>query len=450
MSRGDNALVPAPLRRFTPYPAYKDSGIEWLGKIPAHWEKAPLFTVARERNVSNKRGEESNVLSLSYGRIIRRDVTDNFGLMPESFNTYQIVDPGDIVLRLTDLQNDKRSLRAGLVSERGIITSAYVALGVNDRLLPRYAFYLLHAYDVTKVFYALGAGVRQTMKYEDLKWMPLLRPNEAEQRAIAAVLDRETERIDALVVKKVRLVELLEEQRTALITRAVTRGLDPNVPMKDSGVEWLGKIPAQWPVAPMGLRYDVQLGKMLDSSKITGEHLRRYLRVFDVQWGTINTSELPEMDFDRDARERFRLAVGDLLVNEGGSYPGRSAMWQGDIDECYYQKALHRLRALRPREDLPQFLYYLMYWAANQGVFVAGGNETTIEHLPAEKLRRYRFAFPPHDEQCAIASFLDRETARIDTLVAKVRDAIEGLKELRTTLISAAVTGRIDVRGEAA
>jgi len=204
-------------------------------------------------------------------------------------------------------------------------------------------------------------------------------------------------------------------------------------------------VPEHWTISPVAYRYSVQLGKMLDSVKITGQHLRPYLRVFDVQWEGINTDELPQMDFDEEARAKFRLIPGDLLVNEGGSYPGRSAIWLGKMDECYYQKALHRMRALYPEGDTTRFAYYLMCWAANQGIFVAGGNETTIEHLPAEKLRRYRFPFPPIAEQLEIAEFLDTGLAKIDALTAEAQRAIDLLQERRTALISAAVTGQIDV-----
>jgi type I restriction enzyme S subunit len=222
-----NALITRAITRgLDPTVPMKDSGVQWLGEIPAHWEMAPLFTVARERDLGNTRGEELNVLSLSYGRIVRRDISDNFGLMPESFDTYQIVDSDNIVLRLTDLQNDKRSLRVGLVRERGIITSAYVALNVLARVTPLYLFHLLHSYDVTKIFYTLGAGVRQTMKFDDLKWMPILIPKEAEQHAIAAFLDRETTRIDTLVAKVHNAIDRLKEYRTALISDAVTGRID--------------------------------------------------------------------------------------------------------------------------------------------------------------------------------------------------------------------------------
>jgi type I restriction enzyme S subunit len=216
--------------------------------------------------------------------------------------------------------------------------------------------------------------------------------------------------------------------------------------MKDSGIEWLGRVPEHWEVAAVRFRYSVQLGKMLDTTKITGMHLRPYLRVFDVQWGSISVDDLPVMDFDPGSRERFRLTVGDLLVNEGGSYPGRSAIWRGELDECYFQKALHRLRPIDPSIDTSRFFFYVMAWATSQGVFTAGGNESTIEHLPAEKFRKYRLAFPPLVEQLAVADFLDRELTRFGALVAQAERSITLLQERRSALISAAVTGQIDVR----
>ena len=209
---------------------------------------------------------------------------------------------------------------------------------------------------------------------------------------------------------------------------------------KPSGVEWLGDVPEHWDVGTVGQRYQIRVGKMLDSAKIIGTHLKPYLRVADVQWEGINTDDLPEMDFDLQAQEKFRLIEGDLLVNEGGSYVGRSAIWRGQLEECYYQKALHRLRPLADGEELSAFFYYVMVFATHFGVFVAGGNHNTIEHLPAESFRNYRFTFPPKAEQHAIASFLDRETSKIDGLVGEQRRLIELLKEKRQAVISHAVT----------
>ena len=433
--------------RYKPYPAYKDSGVEWLGEIPAGWTAKRLKYVAPARiSKLDVKPDDAVYVGLEHveswtGRLLLENQPETVDSVVGSFKA------GDVLFG---------KLRPYLAKVArpdfdGVCTSEILPLRPVPECLQSYVMYELLNAPYIRWIDSLTYGTKMPRVSPDQVASSFVGlPPLPEQRAIAAFLDRETARIDALVAKKERLIELLQEQRTALITRAVTKGLDPNVHMKDSGVEWLGEMPAHWSVSPLGARYYVQLGKMLDSSKITGRYLRPYLRVFDVQWGIINTAELPEMDFDITARDRYRLEVGDLLVNEGGSYPGRSAVWQGDIDECYYQKALHRLRALQPRKDLAQYLFYSMYWAATQGVFIAGGNETTIEHLPAERLRRYRFAFPSHEEQREIAAFLDRETARIDALVVKVRDAIDRLKELRTALISAAVTGKIDVREEVA
>ena len=272
-------------------------------------------------------------------------------------------------------------------------------------------------------------------------------PPEPEQHAIAAFLDRETAEIDGLVEREERLIELLQEKRAALITRAVTRGLDPNVPMKDSGVEWLGEIPAHWDIAPVYARYEVALGKMLDTKRVTGESSGRYLRNVDVQWDAVNVEDLPKMDFPSSERNRYLLRPEDLLVCEGGEV-GRTAIWDGELDECFYQKAIHRVRPWSDSE-IPRFFYFLMYALAKRGVFTAGGNPNTIDHLTAVQLRHYRVPFPGTSEQHSITAFLDRETAEIDALIAKVHQAIGYLKEFRTALISAAVTGKIDVREEA-
>ena len=241
------------LGKYQPYLEYKDSDVEWVGDFPKNWLIKPLFGVASTDLVRNEDGKEDNVLSLSYGNIVRRDVEKNFGLLPESFNTYQIVNSGDLILRLTDLLNDKRSLRVGHVKEKGIITSAYLKLVVNPKHLDdRYLYRLLHSYDTTKVFYAMGGGLRQSMKFEDMRRLLVLVPSIQEQRQIAAFLDHETTKIDTLIEKQQQLIKLLKEKCQAVISHAVTKGLNPGAPMRDSGVEWLGKVPEHWVVSKFG------------------------------------------------------------------------------------------------------------------------------------------------------------------------------------------------------
>ena len=226
------------------------------------------------------------------------------------------------------------------------------------------------------------------------------------------------------------------------VRAAGPRRFRPYPEYKDSGVEWLGEIPAHWEVAPVYARCDVALGKMLDAKRVTGEHSGRYLRNVDVQWDTVNTEDLPEMDFAPWERDRYLLRSGDLLVCEGGEV-GRTAVWRGAIGECFYQKAIHRVRP-RSTKEVPRFLFYLLYAVAKRGVFVAGGNPNTIDHLTAVQLRHYRFPFAPPGEQRAIGAFLDRETAKIDGLVARKERLIELLQEKRSALITRTVTRGLD------
>ena len=191
---------------FPRYERYKDSGVEWLGEVPEGWETMPFFSQFGERKDRNTGLQESNLLSLSYGRIVEKDINTLDGLLPESFETYQIVKPSDIVFRLTDLQNDKRSLRSAIVRKKGIITSAYLAVE-SLKIDSSFTSHLFRAYDLLKVFYSMGGGLRQSMKYSDMKWLPVLTPPLAEQTQIVRFLDHETARIDALIAEQQRLIE---------------------------------------------------------------------------------------------------------------------------------------------------------------------------------------------------------------------------------------------------
>lgn len=225
----------------------KDSGVAWLESIPETWNLLQLGSLFLEHKHKNVGMQSSNLLSLSYGKIIQKNINATDGLLPESFEGYNVIDAGDIVLRLTDLQNDQRSLRVGLCGESGIITSAYTTLRRrNDALNSKYFYYLLHSYDIRKGFYGMGAGVRQGLNYAGVRKIMLTVPPESEQTAIAECLDRKTAQVDALISNVQAQIEKLKAYKQSLITEVVTKGLDPNVPMKDSGVEWIGEIPSSW------------------------------------------------------------------------------------------------------------------------------------------------------------------------------------------------------------
>lgn len=213
---------------------------------------------------------------------------------------------------------------------------------------------------------------------------------------------------------------------------------------KDSGVEWLGEVPAHWEVASLRHHYDQQLGKMLDAKRISGEHLRPYLRNVDVQWDRVNVADLPKMDIPPAQLGRYTLHAGDLLVCEGGEV-GRSAIWAGDIEGCGYQKALHRLRPHDTTRDTPRFLLHSLRLATSRGAFT-DGQKSTIDHLTGEKLRRHRFVFPPFAEQTAIVRFLDYVDRRVRRYIRDKERLITLLEEQKQAVIHLAATGQFDVR----
>lgn len=265
-----------------------------------------------------------------------------------------------------------------------------------------------------------------------------------EQAKIADFLDWRTSQIDALIAKKQVLLERLSALRLNAITSAITKGIDANVPMRDSGIAWIGAVPKHWQVPPLKMRYAIELGKMLDEKRITGANLLPYLRNVDVQWQNINWEDLPQMDIDANELERYTVAPGDVLVCEGGEV-GRAAVVEKVPGTIGYQKALHRLRSHQD-DELPNFIYYTLIWAASTKVFDVEGT-STIAHLTADQLRRYRFPQPSLNEQREICDFLDALCGKIDRQKTKVNEAIDRLTEYRSALITAAVTGQIDVRG---
>lgn len=214
VTKGQNPNIP-----------FIESGIEWIGTIPKHWEIKPFFALLSELNRKNLGLIESNILSLSYGRVVKKPDNRNMGLVPESYETYQIVEPGDVVFRFTDLQNDKRSLRSAEVTERGIITSAYMAVRPHS-IQSTYFAWLMRSYDLCKVFYGLGGGIRQSLKFEDVKRLPIVVPPIEEQINISKFIGRQLNLIDTLIEKTQRSIDLLKERRIALITAAVTGKID--------------------------------------------------------------------------------------------------------------------------------------------------------------------------------------------------------------------------------
>lgn len=428
------------------YPEYKDSGAPWIGNMPSSWNVLPLLAVARERRESNQGMKEDNLLSLSYGRIVRKDMTSNDGLLPESFETYQIVRPGDVVFRLTDLQNDKRSLRTATVEEVGIITSAYLAVeptGVESRFLS----YLLRAYDLSKVFYSMGGGLRQSMKYADVARLPVLAPPAQEQQAIAIFLDRETAKIDVLIAEQEKLLTLLAEKRQATISHAVTRGLDPNAPMKDSGVPWLGEVPAHWEVSP--LKYISRIGNGSTPNRDNPD----YWSDTGFPWlnsSVVNQDEVTEAErfvTEFALKECHLPVIRPPAVLVGITGQGKT---RGMAAPLMFEATISQhLAYVTPEAGRLEVAYLLRVLEIAYGTLRTDSESagSTKGAITCDQLSRFTIPLPPLDEQGAIAKHIDNKAAHFEKLASDSREAIALLKERRSALIAAAVTGQIDVRG---
>jgi len=417
-----------------PYPAYKDSGVPWLGKVPEHWEVLPGHGCFVERKQPNIGLMETTVLSLSYGRIVVKPEDKLRGLVPASFETYQIVDPGDIVCCPTDLQNDQNSLRFGLVRNRGIITSAYMTFRTTGRLDSNYGYLLLHAYDVKKIFYGLGSGLRQNLDWRDFKRLPCLVPPLPEQTAIVRFLDYMDRRIRRFIRAKQKLIKLLEEYRQALIHQAVTGKIDvrtgkPYPSCKDSGVPWLVKVPEHWEVVPLRWFISIASGDFIETSAVSGN--RSNERPYPVIGGNgvlgyaglYNATEIT-------------VVVGRVGALCGNVHIVNEPAWITD----------NALMITQIIEFSPKFLsIQLKVMDLNR---LANANAQPL--VTGGMIKAQRVVKPLIHEQLAIVDFVDEQTAKLDAAIAAARREIELLREYRERLIADVVTGKVDVRGVAA
>lgn len=416
---------------------YRTVDNRWIGRVPHHWSISPLKRVA-------KIGATKRLVSPSDRYVGLENVSSWTGRILTS-DTEATADGVGVEFHAGDVLFGKLRpylAKVALVDFDGIASTELLVLR-GEHLEPRFLQYSLVSRPFIDAVNAATYGVKMPRaNWEDVGSLPQPLPPLPEQRAIADFLDCETAKIDALIVKQEELIERIEEKKKAFIVHSVMGRVNKSMVLVPTGNPWIGSIPNHWCLSKLGYRFEVQLGKMLDARQITGKHLKPYLRNIDVQWGRVNVLDLPEMDFDDDDRKRFSLKSGDILVCEGGEI-GRSAIWAGELQDCYYQKALHRLRPIR--NDDSHYAFWLMNAAANSGVFSEGANKTTIEHLPAEKLRAHVFPFPPISEQRAIADSLDHELAKINALISKQSEIKGILLERRSALITAAVTGQIEI-----
>ena len=416
----------------------KDSGIEWVGAIPATWKIHPLYYYFCERKCKNTLGKENNLLSLSYGRVIRKDINTVDGLLPENYNGYNIIEKDDIVLRLTDLQNDKRSLRTGLVREHGIITSAYTTIKANRELVPEFFQYLLHSYDVMKVLYNMGSGVRQGLNFSELSKMPLISPDMLEQKKIADFLDTKCSEIDALSADIQKEIETLEQYKRSVITEAVTKGLNQDAEMKDSGIEWVGNIPVHWDTIPIRYLFaECRLKNILNQEKTA----------LKFTYGTI----IKKTNFDSDSDEY----VANTMTNYTVVYPGTIMINGLNLN---YDFVSQRVGLVKDRGAITSAYlaivpgsrvvseyanYQLKSWDYAKAFHNMGtGVRKTLDF---SELGKKYFVTPSIEEQSKIVAFLDSKCKEIEAIIASKKQQLTVIDSYKKSLIYEYVTGKKEV-----
>ena len=417
--------------------AMKDSGVAWIGEIPEEWSINTAFQIFTQVKNKNEGLREKNLLSLSYGKIKRKSIETVGGLLPESFDGYNIIEEDDIVLRLTDLQNDQKSLRVGISPERGIVTSAYLTLRNRSRSLPKYLYYYLHAFDISKGFYGMGAGVRQGLNWDGLKWLKILTPPVTTQDKIASFLDIECARIDAVIEQTRASIEEYKKLKQAVITQAVTKGIRPNRPMKESGVAWLGNVPEEWAVYRIANLYDERNEKGVDD-----------LPILTVSINTgISDHEIPDDEKSRvfvrseDRTLYKKVCPGDLAYNMMRAWQGAfgavrvngmvspayvvaKPKKQGLLDNRYVEALLRTPSAIeemhRYSRGITDFRLRL-YWP---------------------EFKNIRICVPSHSEQIEIADYIDGKSAEIDALIQSKQQYLAELENYKKSLIYEYVTGK--------
>jgi type I restriction enzyme, S subunit len=426
------------------YRGARDSGVSWLGEVPDHWHVMPGRACYRERCIPNIGMRESQVLSLSFGRIVVKPKDKLHGLVPESFETYQIIEPGDIVVRPTDLQNDWNSLRFALSPHRGIITSAYICLRTQGEMTREYGYLLLHAYDLKKIFYGLGSGLRQNLDWRDFKYLPCLVPPAAEQSAIVRFLDHADRRIGRAIRAKQKLIALLNEQKQAVIHRAVTRGLDPNVRLKPSGVDWLGDVPEHWAVKPLKhLVPQVTVGIVVQPSRLYEDAGVPCLRSLNISTGVIKPAPMVYISEASNRQQRKSQVFSDDIVVVRTGRAGVAAIVTPEFDGA---NCIDLLIVRKSGRILSEYLLtYLNSWGAQADVEYRSVGAIQA-HYNTGTLANLVVPVPPLDEQEAILAELDLELRTIHRSQKTANDEIRLLREYRTRLIADVVTGKLDVR----
>lgn len=413
----------------------KDSGIAWIGAMPRAWKMNTIAQIFLQVKCKNTGLQEKNLLSLSYGKVKRKSIDTVEGLLPESFDGYNIIERDDIVLRLTDLQNDHTSLRVGLAEERGIITSAYLTIRNRSNFCPKYLYYYLHSFDIAKGFYGMGAGVRQGLNWDGVKWLKILAPSVPEQERIAAFLDAECAEIDAVLEKTRASIEEYKKLKQAIITQAVTKGIRGDRPMKDSGIEWIGDIPAEWDV--------IRVKQLLKERNERSKEGKEEPLSMSQKVGLVPTKFLESIPNMASSFVGAKLAyVDDLVFNKLKAHLGVFSVsrYDGLVSPDY------AVYCSTGKSNL-KYLEYIFKTPQCIGEFrkKSTGIAAGLMRLYTEGLFSIYLPYPALSEQEEIAEYLNEKCAGIDALIAKKQQYLTEIENYKKSLIYEYVTGKKEV-----
>ncbi len=434
------------MSRYKPYPKYKESGVEWLGEVPYNWQIVRNKQVFRfEKKLVGSDSSNYLLLSLTLDGIKPRNIEGGKGKFPAEFDTYQVVKKNDIVFCLFDIDETPRTV--GLSNIDGMITGAYNVARCNSLGEPRFIYYYYLSIDEYKGLKPFYTGLRKVVRPDTFMNIKLALPSLSEQTAIANFLDRETAKIDTLIGKQERLIELLQEKRQALISHAVTKGLDPNVKMKESGVEWLGEVPEHWKIPK------IKYFAVTDSGATPASTNRQeYYENGIYPW--IRTTDLNNGELFSTPIKITQKAIKDTACNivpEGsvliGMYGGAGTIGKHSL--LRFPSTINQaVCSITPNKEIvPEFLHYTIQFYRPYWMIGAMGTRKD-PNIGQDTINNRHLPIPPIEEQHQIVAYLDTQTTKIDILVEKANQAIKLLKERRTALISAAVTGKIQVNDE--
>ena len=430
----------------------KNSGVEWIGEIPEDWEVKPVKRYfSHVKRIVGDDVDKYERLSLTMQGVLKRSKDDAEGLQPEKFNGYQILKQNELVFKLIDLENVNTS-RVGISPFNGLVSPAYIILSNNKKDNTFYYYWFLNMY-YQEIFNKLGdGGVRSALNASDVLSLPMVYLNNETQQRIATYLDKKCSKIEETIQNQQQVIEKLKAYKQSLITEAVTgkvkiengKVCGEYESYKDSGVEWIGKIPSGWISTRVGHLYKSMLGKMVCPNQLTEEHsLQKYLCAMNVHFDGVDLSEIKEMWFTPNEMNQYQVRNGDLLVVEGGAGAGGASIGYGlsENDKIFIQNSIHLVKPVKTNY-LPKYLYYWIYSLVKQNYIDYTCNKATIPHFTKEKLEGMPIAISDKITQQEIIVYLDKKCTAIDTAIEQKQKLIVKLTEYKKSLIYECVTGK--------